>query len=792
MKLIGTVLRIVVAATWILTSLYSLLAYVPFTYRQVISIELVPAVQFFARAQPALLAVSTLLLIIFVLRFEKRETITLEDRRELLVVGGAAFCIAIWNLPKRIDNDGSALIWSFACLLPPLWLAFFTIRDVFERRAFALSSACIVLSATLAGLGVVTTTAWVYNSFSFEAALTTVAVAVIAGCGAALIDRFIDRARLSLQNALILYASGLSVLSGIFLADQFCASIAFSGPLAWFWSMMFAGVLCLTVVAVGARTSWRDQSIDLPSIRWIARGMILRKTELLSLVGVAIAYGFFQRAVITVDWNGLIQKIAALSFFVVSFFITVLIIPDFGSDRPAIPHRKLRNVIVFGLTVLALVGITALRFSQTRIRSDRGTDPVFLLSKRVLFPDESESGFFKELQSRTNLPRSTITKLPAVELKPLITIDRPHPLIFIFVIDSLRRDYVSAYNSSVSFTPSIGNFAKESTVFKTAFTRYGATGLSEPSIWAGQMFPHQLYPQPFESINLLHRLIKLEKYDVWLSRDSILSEILKPDERDRDLDVGVGTQNLDFCKTADEIVRRLTEDPSQRPFVFSQSQNIHVSVLARNTHSPTQEKVPTGFYRPYAEALERLDICFGKFIDQLKSLQLYDQSLIVLTSDHGDSLGEEGRFGHAYTVYPEVVRIPLIVHLPSSMNPRVPRGDITFSTDIAPTLASLLGYKVQAANWWEGRPLFIGEGDEPVPSAPAGPHLVMSSYGPVAGLISNSGDSMAIADAVNFSNYVYKIHELESSNAPSTTMSETENNRLLKEKIDQLYSAFGL
>ena len=51
---------------------------------------------------------------------------------------------------------------------------------------------------------------------------------------------------------------------------------------------------------------------------------------------------------------------------------------------------------------------------------------------------------------------------------------RPH--IFVFVIDSLRRDYVSPYNRQVSFTPALERFARESTVFERAFTRYGPPG----------------------------------------------------------------------------------------------------------------------------------------------------------------------------------------------------------------------------------------------------------------------------------------------------------------------------
>src|SRR4029079_1968218 len=67
------------------------------------------------------------------------------------------------------------------------------------------------------------------------------------------------------------------------------------------------------------------------------------------------------------------------------------------------------------------------------------------------------------------------------------------PLIFVFVLDSLRSDYVSAYNPAVAFTPRIQEFASESTVFRNAFTRYGGTGLSMPAIWAGSAIAHKQY-----------------------------------------------------------------------------------------------------------------------------------------------------------------------------------------------------------------------------------------------------------------------------------------------------------
>ena len=62
-----------------------------------------------------------------------------------------------------------------------------------------------------------------------------------------------------------------------------------------------------------------------------------------------------------------------------------------------------------------------------------------------------------------------------------------------------------------------------------------------------------------------------------------------------------------------------------------------------------------------------LDRCFGRFMDDLKARKLYDDSIIVLTSDHGDAYGEEGRWGHAFYVAPETLRIPLILHVPETL-----------------------------------------------------------------------------------------------------------------------------
>ena len=107
------------------------------------------------------------------------------------------------------------------------------------------------------------------------------------------------------------------------------------------------------------------------------------------------------------------------------------------------------------------------------------------------------------------------------------------PHIFIFVIDSLRQDYLSPYNPGVTFTPAIDAFARDSVVFKRAFTQYGATGLSEPSIWVGGLLVHKQYVMPFAPMNALHKLLAADGYQRFISRDTILRTFCRADEHGR-------------------------------------------------------------------------------------------------------------------------------------------------------------------------------------------------------------------------------------------------------------------
>ena len=273
------------------------------------------------------------------------------------------------------------------------------------------------------------------------------------------------------------------------------------------------------------------------------------------------------------------------------------------------------------------------------------------------------------------------------------------------MVDSLRPDYLSAYNRAVTFTPNIARFASESLTFRNAFTRFGATGLSVPAIWAGAALPHKRYFLPFTPMNALMKLLQANGYLGLMAMDSVVAQLLPRDADLIELERGVPVMDYDLCRTLDELGAKVSAAAGGRPlFAYALPQNLHMSHV-RSRPVPAGERY-NGFVAPLAAEVHRLDRCFGSFLDDLKRQRRYDNSVIVLTADHGDSLGEDGRWGHSYTLVPEVVSVPLIVHLPAALDgdAAVDVDAVALSTDITPTLYAALGYHPRAIGGLAGRP----------------------------------------------------------------------------------------
>ncbi len=90
------------------------------------------------------------------------------------------------------------------------------------------------------------------------------------------------------------------------------------------------------------------------------------------------------------------------------------------------------------------------------------------------------------------------------------------------------------------------------------------------------------------------------------------------------------------------------------------------------------------------------DFYIGKLIATLQELNVFDNSLIIFTADHGDEFLEHGGKGHRRTLYDEVLRVPFIIKFPASAE--FQKGKISDSPasilDIMPTILNYVGLKV--------------------------------------------------------------------------------------------------
>ena len=115
----------------------------------------------------------------------------------------------------------------------------------------------------------------------------------------------------------------------------------------------------------------------------------------------------------------------------------------------------------------------------------------------------------------------------------------------------------------------------------------------------------------------------------------------------------------------------------------------------------------------YDDAVAETDALVGQVLDAVSRRER--PTLVVFTSDHGESLGEvhdKPYVGHTHALWDEVVRVPLVMAGPGVRENDVVSDGLAELVDVAPTIALLVGIPVEPAWKWEGRPL-LGPGGGP-------------------------------------------------------------------------------
>ena len=325
-------------------------------------------------------------------------------------------------------------------------------------------------------------------------------------------------------------------------------------------------------------------------------------------------------------------------------------------------------------------------------------------------------------------------------------VQRPNILLFIW--DAVRYDHLSCCGYYRDTTPNLDRVAKEGYLFRNAFATSAWTAPSIPSVLTGQ------YPSMHGVLGYHLRLNEdigtlaqaLDQYGYRTMAITANSFFSRPQGLDKgfgtfleDWRVGykVETDNLMYMlwrithrggdiRTYYSIrkVKSWLREVEEPFFLVVHWMNAHCpyhspykyreKFVDRAKYSPSQRKAAeilassTGGYGYMAGAVQAgrehfdlvqawydgciayMDQRFGEIVKFLEKVGLFDDTVIMVTADHGENFGEHGLANHQFCLYDTLLHVPLIMSFPQ-LEGGVVEDKLVSHVDIVPTVLDLIG-----------------------------------------------------------------------------------------------------
>jgi choline-sulfatase len=290
--------------------------------------------------------------------------------------------------------------------------------------------------------------------------------------------------------------------------------------------------------------------------------------------------------------------------------------------------------------------------------------------------------------------------------------------VLLISIDTLRADHLSSYGFPRPTTPHIDAVAREGVRFKNVYSPVPVTLPAHCSMLTGTLPPshgvrdnlHKRLPDSsvtlaellkprglataavVSSFVLDHRFNLSQGFDTYDDRFDAVHKIGDISERKGD-------------ETARHATRWLADHGNEPFFLLVHFYDPH------DPYEPPEPFASQWAEDPYAGEVAFADDCVGQVLEKLKQLRLYDSTLIVITGDHGEMLGEHGEPNHGFFIYESALKVPLVFRVPRTpVRSRLVDQPVSL-VDIVPTIAALLG--APAPEQAQGRdlsPWVVGDG----------------------------------------------------------------------------------
>jgi arylsulfatase A-like enzyme/Tfp pilus assembly protein PilF len=285
-------------------------------------------------------------------------------------------------------------------------------------------------------------------------------------------------------------------------------------------------------------------------------------------------------------------------------------------------------------------------------------------------------------------------------------------VVLLISIDTLRADHLRLYGGAVA-APHIEALAGDGVTYRAAFAHSPQTLPSHASLLTGLLpFEHGARDNVGFTLNReVTTLAERVKRAGYATGAAVSSYIMRKqtgidrgfDEYDATFDIAAGPEVTigQVQRPGAETVKRandwLTKHERQPLFFFLHLYEPHTPYAPP---SPYREQ----YSHPYDGEIAYSDSLVGSTIELLKSRGLYERALIVLTSDHGEGLGDHDEQEHGIFLYQGVAHVPLIVKWPDRARAGTRVAAAVQLIDVGPTIAAFTGAQPDAA--WRGASLF--------------------------------------------------------------------------------------
>ena len=275
--------------------------------------------------------------------------------------------------------------------------------------------------------------------------------------------------------------------------------------------------------------------------------------------------------------------------------------------------------------------------------------------------------------------------------------------LLLVTLDTTRADHLGSYGDAGAHTPHFDALAEEGVRFDQAWTAAPITAPAHATLLTGR-YPvahgvrdNGLFALPPREVTLAERLSAAG----WVTGAAVgafpLAARFGFDQGFAWYDDRVGPRfgpspaggRLFFDErpagAVNEAALRWLEERARDPFF-----------LWLHYYDPHQPLAPPAPWNqlfaadPYAGEIAYADESFGTIVARLRELGVWDRTLVVVTADHGEGIGEHEEATHSLLLYEGTLRVPLIVRVPGGSKGRVVAEPVS-TVDVTPTVLELLG-----------------------------------------------------------------------------------------------------